>query len=101
MAAGEGNKGGSGGGWLFVSLMKIEFWILGVVGEGQRRNTCRKQIIQPGKLTYEVLLHWAKQISQTPKYSLVRKITKRPSSLRLANTYNNKGIGYIFCPICL
>jgi hypothetical protein len=32
--------------------MKIEFWILGVVGKGQRRNACRKQNIKPGKLKY-------------------------------------------------
>ncbi len=41
-AAGEGNKVGGGKGWLFVFLMKTEFWILGVVKEGQRRNAGSK-----------------------------------------------------------
>jgi hypothetical protein len=64
--------------------MKTESWILGVVGEGQRRNAGSKKY--PTRKAHIrrklVLLYWAKKIGQTPKYGFVGKITTRLSSLK-------------------
>jgi hypothetical protein len=65
-------------------LMKTESWILGVVGEGQRRNAISKKYpTRKGHTRRKlVLLNWAKKIAQTPKYGFVGIITARPSSFK-------------------
>ncbi len=56
--------------------VKTEFWIVGVIGGGQRRNTISKKYptMKAHIRRKLVLLHWAKKIAQTPKYGFVGKL---------------------------
>jgi hypothetical protein len=52
-----------------IFIIKTEFWIVGVIGGGQRRNAISKNT-QPGKLTY--VGNWYYYIEQ-------RKLLKPPN----------------------
>ncbi len=55
-----------------VDFSYKEFWIMGILGKGQRRNAGSKYLTRKAHIRRKlVLLHNAKKIAQTPKYGFV------------------------------
>jgi hypothetical protein len=57
----------------FSYFLINEFWIMGVVGGGQRRNAISKKKIQPGKRTYVGNWYyyiWQRKLLRPPNMAL-------------------------------